>query len=106
MENQETEYYKSVCYIQDKFIKGEISREEMEKKLEFERQNQTIFLTQKVEKLKRDMEKERWFAKLISVASLNEKHYRYKKTGEIYNGQIYVNGECCTDGHGNEIIYQ
>ena len=106
MDNQETEYYKSVCYIQDKFIKGEISREEMEKKLEFERQNQTIFLTQKVEKLKRDMEKERWFAKLISVASLNEKHYRYKKTGEIYNGQIYVNGECCTDGHGNEIIYQ
>ena len=34
-----------------------------------------------------------------------EKHYRYKKTGEVYNGQIYVNGECCTDGHGNEIIY-
>lgn len=106
MDNQETEYYKSVCYIQDKFIKGEISREEMEKKLEFERQNQIIFLTQKVEKLKRDMEKERWLAKLISVASLNEKHYRYKKTGETYNGQIYVNGECCTDGHGNEIIYQ
>lgn len=106
MDNQETEYYKSVCYIQDKFIKGEISREEMEKKLEFERQNQIIFLTQKVEKLKRDMKKERWLAKLISVASLNEKHYRYKKTGEIYNGQIYVNGECCTDGHGNEIIYQ
>ena len=106
MDNQETEYYKSVCYIQDKFIKGEISREEMEKKLEVERQNQIIFLTQKAEKLKRDMEKERWFAKLISVASLNEKHYRYKKTGEIYNGQIYVNGECCTDGHGNEIIYQ
>ena len=106
MDNQETEYYKSVCYIQDKFIKGEISREEMEKKLEFERQNQIIFLTQKVEKLKRDMGKERWLAKLISVASLNEKHYRYKKTGEIYNGQIYVNGECCTDGHGNEIIYQ
>ena len=79
MDNQETEYYKSVCYIQDKFIKGEISRE--------------------------DMEKERWFAKLISAASLSEKHYRYKKTGEIYNGQIYVNGECCTDGHGNEIIY-
>lgn len=106
MDNQEKEYYKSVCYIQDKFIKGEISREEMEKKLEFERQNQIIFLTQKVEKLKRDMEKELWFAKLISVASLNEKHYIYKKTGEIYNGQIYVNGECCTDGHGNEIIYQ
>lgn len=34
-----------------------------------------------------------------------EKHYRYKKTGEVYNGQIYVNGECCTDGNGNEIIY-
>ena len=106
MDNQETEYYKSVCYIQDKFIKGEISREEMEKKLEVERQNQIIFLTQKVEKLKRDMEKECWFAKLFSAASLNEKHYRHKKTGEIYNGQIYVNGECCTDGHGNEIIYQ
>lgn len=106
MDNQETEYYKSVCYIQDKFIKGEISREEMEKKLEVERQNQIIFLTQKVEKLKRDMEKERWLAKLISVAPLNEKHYRYKKTGEIYKGQIYINGECCTDGHGNGIIYQ
>ena len=34
-----------------------------------------------------------------------EKHYRYKKTGEVYKGQIYVNGEFCTDGHGNEIIY-
>lgn len=34
-----------------------------------------------------------------------EKYYRYKKTGEVYNGQIYVNGESCTDGHGNELIY-
>lgn len=104
-DNTEVAFYKSVCDIQDKFIKGEISREEMEQKLEIERQNQIIFLTQKVENLKRDMEKERWFAKLISVVSLNEKQYRYKKTGEVYNGQIYVNGECCTDGHGNEIIY-
>lgn len=105
MDNAELNHYRAVCYIQDEFIKGKISREEMEQKLEIERQNQIIFLIQKVEKLKRDMEKERWFAKLISVVSLNEKQYRYKKTGEVYNGQIYVNGECCTDGHGNEIIY-
>ena len=105
MDNSELNHYREVCYIQDEFIKGKISQEEMEQKLEIERQNQIIFLTQKVEQLKRDMEKERWFAKLISVVSLNEKHYRYQKTGEVYNGQIYVNGECCTDGHGNEIIY-
>ena len=37
--------------------------------------------------------------------SENQKKYRYKKTGEIYNGQIYINGECCTDGHGNEVVY-
>lgn len=37
--------------------------------------------------------------------SENPKKYRYKKTGEIYNGQIYINGECCTDGHGNEVVY-
>lgn len=104
MDNAELAYYKSVCDIQDKFIRGEFDRETLEQKLEIERQNQIIFLTQKVEKLKRDMEKERCFAKLISVAPLGERQYRYKKTGEVYNGQIYVNGECCTDGHGNEII--
>ena len=37
MDNKETDYYKSVCDIQDKFIRGEISREEMEQKLEIER---------------------------------------------------------------------
>ena len=73
MDNAELNHYRAVCDIQDEFIKGKISREEMEQKLEIERQNQIIFLTQKVEKLKRDMEKERWFAKLISVVSLNEK---------------------------------
>lgn len=44
-------------------------------------------------------------AQIISNVSENPKKYRYKKTGEIYNGQIYINGECCTDGHGNEVVY-
>ena len=104
--NTELEYYKTICHIQDKFIKGEISREEMEQKLETERQNQIIYLTEEIEKLKRNMNIEYWTNKLISVVSADKKQYRYKKTGEVYNGQIYINGECCTDGRGNEIIYQ
>lgn len=40
-----------------------------------------------------------------TIFSENPKEFRYKKTGEIYNGQICINGECCTDGQGNEIVY-
>ena len=58
-----------------------------------------------VEKLKRNIEIEFFNTQIISNVSENPKKYRYKKTGEIYNGQIYINGECCTDGHGNEVVY-
>ena len=37
MDNAELNHYRAVCYIQGEFIKGKISREEMEQKLEIER---------------------------------------------------------------------
>lgn len=35
--NTELEYYKTICYIQDRCLKGEISKSECEQKLEIER---------------------------------------------------------------------
>lgn len=101
----ELRYYQAVCQIQDDYIKGKTSKKEYEQKLEIERLKQIIHLTEKVEKLKRNIEIEFFNTQIISNVSENPKKYRYKKTGEIYNGQIYINGECCTDGHGNEVVY-
>lgn len=103
--NFDLRYYQAVCQIQDDYIRGMITKEEFEQKLEIERLKQIIYLTEKVEKLKRNMEAERLVQQAISIVSNGEKIYRYKKTGEVYNGQIYINGECCTDGHGNEVVY-
>lgn len=54
MDNAELTYYKSVCYIQDEFIKGEISRGEMEQKLEIERQKFIQYLQQQNLKFQND----------------------------------------------------
>ena len=64
MDNLETAYYKSVCDIQDKFIKSEISREEMEQKLEIERLKFIEYLRERNEALVQQMEREKKFAKL------------------------------------------
>ena len=103
--NFDLRYYQAVCQIQDDYIKRKITKEEFEQKLEIERLKQIIYLTEKVEKLKRNIEAEHFVQQAISIVLKGEKNYRYKKTGEVYNGQIYINGECCTDGHGNEVVY-
>lgn len=103
--NFDLRYYQAVCQIQNDYIKGKVTKEEFEQKLEIERLKQIIYLIEKVEKLKRNMEAEHFVQQAISIVSKSEKNYRYKKTGKVYNGQIYINGECCTDGHGNEVVY-
>ncbi len=102
----ELRYYQTICQIQDDCIKEKITKEECEQKLEIERLKQIIYLTEKIEKLKRNIDIELFYNQTISNVFENTKKYRYKKTGEIYNGQIYINGECCTDGHGNEVVYE
>lgn len=103
--NFDLRYYQAVCQIQDDYIKRKITEEEFEQKLEIERLKQIIYLTKEAEKLKKNMEAKHFVQQAISIISKGEKNYRYKKTGEVYNGQIYINGKCCTDGRGNEIVY-
>ena len=67
MDNQETAYYKSVCDIQDKFIKGEISREEMEQKLEIERLKFIEYLRKRNEVLVQQMDRGKKFAEFIDT---------------------------------------
>ena len=67
MDNRETAYYKSVCDIQDKFIKSEISREEMEQKLEIERLKFIECLRQQNEWLMKQTYQEKKFAEFIDI---------------------------------------
>jgi predicted acetyltransferase len=61
MDNAELNYYKAVCYIQDEFIKGEISREEMEQKLEIERLKFIEYLRKQNEALMQQTAQEKRF---------------------------------------------
>ena len=65
MDNQETAYYKSVCDIQDKFIRGKISREEMEQKLEIERLKFIECLRKRNEYIMQQMDREKKFEDFI-----------------------------------------
>lgn len=67
MDNKETDYYKSVCDIQDKFIRGEISREEMEQKLEIERLKFIEYLRKQNEYIMQQMDREKKFAEFINT---------------------------------------
>lgn len=67
MDNQETAYYKSVCDIQDKFIRGEISREEMEQKLEIERLKFIECLRKRNEYIMQQMDIEKKFEQFIKT---------------------------------------
>ena len=78
MDNKETDYYKSVCDIQDKFIRGEISREEMEQKLEIERQKFIQYLQQQNLKLQNDNTRILQFNQLLE--NLGAATYRYNST--------------------------
>lgn len=67
MDNQETVYYKSACDIQDKFIRGEISREEMEQKLEMERLKFIEYLRKQNEFIMQQMDLEKKFEQFIKT---------------------------------------
>ena len=67
MDNQETAYYKSVCDIQDKFIKGEISREEIEQKLEIERLKFIEYLRIQNGMITQQINQEKRFAEFIET---------------------------------------
>lgn len=45
---EEVDFYKAVCDIQDQYIKGFISKEELEQKLEIERRKWIISLKEKI----------------------------------------------------------
>lgn len=67
MDNAELNHYRAVCYIQDEFIKGEISREEMEQKLEIQRLKFIECLRQQNEWLIKQTYQEKKFAEFIDT---------------------------------------
>lgn len=73
MDNAELNHYRAVCYIQDEFIKGEISREEMEQKLEIERLKFIGYLRKRNEALMISSLNEQQNAHIISEANKNWK---------------------------------
>lgn len=55
-DNHELRYYKEICDIQSQYIKGEISKEEMDSRCEIERQKYISYLHQKNLELQQDIE--------------------------------------------------
>ena len=78
MDNAELNHYRAVCYIQDEFIKGEISREEMDQKLEIQRQKFIQYLQQQNLKLQNDNTRILQFNQLLE--NLGAATYRYNST--------------------------
>ena len=75
MDNAELNHYRAVCDIQDKFIKGEISREEMEQKLEIERQKFIKYLQQQNLKLQNDNTRILQFNQLLeNLGTATDRH--------------------------------
>ena len=67
MDNAELNHYRAVCYIQDEFIKGEISREEMEQKLEIERLKFIEYLRIQNGVITQQINQEKRFAEFIET---------------------------------------
>lgn len=80
MDNKETDYYKSVCDIQDKFIRGEISREEMEQKIEIERQKFIQYLQQQNLKLQNENTRILQFNQLLENLETAKERYHSTNT--------------------------
>lgn len=72
MDNAELNHYRAVCYIQDEFIKGEISREEMEQKLEIERLKFIECLRARNEVIMQQMDREKKFEDFIKSMQQKE----------------------------------
>ena len=66
MNNAELAYYKTVCDIQDKFIRGEFDRETLEQKLEIERLKFIEYLRKQNEALMQQTAQEKRFAEFIA----------------------------------------
>ena len=67
MDNVELNHYRAVCYTQDEFIKGKISREEMEQKLEIQRLKFIECLRKQNEYIMQQMDREKKFEQFIKI---------------------------------------
>lgn len=63
--NYELQYYKEICDIQSQYIKGEISKEEMDSRCEIERQKYISYLHRKNLELQHDIENQMRVTALI-----------------------------------------
>lgn len=63
--NYELQYYKETCDIQSQYIKGEISKEEMDSRCEIERQKYISHLQERNLKLQQDIENQMRVTALI-----------------------------------------
>lgn len=71
MDNADLNYYRAVCYIQNEFINGEISREEMEQKLEIQRLKFIECLRKQNEYIMQQMDREKRYAEFIKTMQQN-----------------------------------
>lgn len=59
------QYYKEICNIQNQYIKGDISKEELDSRCEIERQKYISYLNNKNLQLQRDIENQMQVTALI-----------------------------------------
>jgi uncharacterized protein YbbC (DUF1343 family) len=71
-------YLRKVCDIQNKFIKGEVSKEECEQKLEIERLNYIAHLMERNKQLRVEIEREETTRKIISEADKKIEAFYHK----------------------------
>ena len=64
-DNHELRYYKEICDIQSQYIKGEISKEELDSRCEIERQKYISYLNERNLQLHRDIENQRRVTAMI-----------------------------------------
>lgn len=65
--NYELRYYKEICNIQSQYIKGEISKEELDSQCEIERQKYISHLHERNLKLQQDIENQMRTSALIKA---------------------------------------
>ena len=63
--NYELKYYENICNIQSQYIKGEISKEELDSRCEIERQKYISYLNERNLQLHRDIENQRRVTAMI-----------------------------------------
>ena len=65
LENYELKYYENICNIQGQYIKGEISKEELDSRCEIERQKYISYLNERNLQLHQDIENQRRVTAMI-----------------------------------------